>query len=163
MSVDILRVVEYKKNNKWFRLKFKFEQNDEDISTFGFGRNFHECWLENNKINEHVFKHGIPDDSPNKDLYMEYGCLFWYANLDDLKELRENTEHELHTSLKCSVPIDKKIDQILSLLKKEEIERMLYFSDIAAALNTTSFGAIDGLPSLKEVEAKIQESGWFHN
>ena len=48
-------------------------------------------------------------------------------------------------------------------LKKEEIERMLYFSNIAAALNTTSFGAIDGLPSLKEVEAKIQESGWFHN
>ena len=48
-------------------------------------------------------------------------------------------------------------------LKKEEIERMLYFSNIAAALNTTSFGAIDGLPSLKAVEAKIQESGWFHN
>ena len=48
-------------------------------------------------------------------------------------------------------------------LKKEEIERMLYFSNIAAALNITSFGAIDGLPSLKEVEAKIQESGWFHN
>ena len=122
MSVDILRVVEYKKNNKWFRLKFKFEQDDEDISTFGFGKNFHECWLENNKINEHVFKHGIPDDSPNKDKYIEYGCLFWYANLDDLKELREHTEHELHTSLKCSVPIDKKIDQILSLLKKEKIE-----------------------------------------
>ena len=48
-------------------------------------------------------------------------------------------------------------------LKKEEIERMIYFSNIAAALNTTSFGAIDGLPSLKEVETKIQESGWFHN
>lgn len=48
-------------------------------------------------------------------------------------------------------------------LKKEEIERMLYFSNIAAALNTTSFGAIDGLPSLKEVETRIQESGWFHN
>lgn len=25
------------------------------------------------------------------------------------------------------------------------------------------FGAIDGLPSLKEVETRIRESGWFHN
>lgn len=50
----------------------------------------------------------------------------------------------------------------IRVLKKEEIEKMLYFSNIAAAFNTTSFGAIDGLPSLKEVEAKIQESGWPH-
>lgn len=48
-------------------------------------------------------------------------------------------------------------------LKKEEIERMLYFSNVAAAFNTTSFGAIDGLPSLKEVEAKILETGWLHS
>lgn len=42
-------------------------------------------------------------------------------------------------------------------LTQKEIERILRFSNVVASLNTMKFGAIDGLPSLEEVERKIEE------
>lgn len=42
-------------------------------------------------------------------------------------------------------------------LTQKEIERILRFSNVVASINTMKYGAIDGLPSLEEVERKMEE------
>ena len=120
MGLDICRFIEVRRNNKWERIKWGKElktQSINDASHFNNGKSILEWWLQTiNLVNS-----GIPTDSDSADIYKEWGYETEWITLHEMEMALDKFEHELYNNLKLKAK-DRKINEILKILKNEPIE-----------------------------------------